>query len=511
VKQRALANAPNEARTWRIAALALCAACSGADRAPAGPLPQINATGGPETVLLRFPVDGGVPRSYRWPRLDSIIWSGRDRLPAIDRVLAFDQGGGLVAIVSSTGRAGRVDLRTGLLQLPSRVMSSTASADGWSLYGVDEEGRLLRNTPTADWRGPIARADSIVALAGGAVALVSHEGEGTQLIRIRPPAASPRDTLEIARLTSLVRNANGDRLYGITERGVVSIDTRTWTTTASPSSRRVPNAVAPSPSGDRVFVLEDNGRLVRVWLRYAERYATPIRLPEPANALRMDPLGRFFLARVELQDSAYVVSVPLGRVIQTVATEWREDLPAFAPDGLVLTLRRTEVAALDPETGIRRLRVRNGSRDYWTFVRWDGFRPRDSALDEPATFAMDTPADSAAAADYLDSLLAANAARAAQEIDSIGRATASRRSAGDALPDSAAGFTLSFASLLSETSARNEAERIRVDGRRPRIVATSRDGVTIYRIIAGPYPTREEAEAAGRRTGVPFWVFAGLP
>ena len=475
-------------------------------------LPALGADGGLETVLLRIPMGGGLPRSYRWPRVDDAIWVGRDRLPPLGSVLAFDQTGGLVALATDEGRPVRLDLRSGLVQLPGTVMSEAASADGWSLYGVSADGRLLRNTPTADWRGPMARADSVIALPGGPVVLISHQDNRTRLIRLRPPAASPRDTLEIDRATQFVRSLNGDRIYAMTEDAVVAIDTRTWQTVRAPSPARVPLAIAPTPSGDRVFVLERGGREVRIWQRYSERFAGEMLLPAASRDVRMDPLGRFLLVRADSADSVYVVSVPLERLVGTLATEWREDLPTIAPDGSVLALRRGDVFVYNALTGAQKRRVRGGASDYWTFVRWDGFRPRDRSLDAPAVFETDTPADSAAAAEAIDSLLAANALRVAAEIDSIGRASAGRRLQEDSTAVAAAGgYTLSFASLLSEASARVVAERIRVDGRRPRVVASSSDGVTIYRVVVGPFETREAAVAAGQRSGVPFWVFPGLP
>jgi septal ring-binding cell division protein DamX len=144
----------------------------------------------------------------------------------------------------------------------------------------------------------------------------------------------------------------------------------------------------------------------------------------------------------------------------------------------------------------------------WTVVRWDGFRPRDRSLDAPAVFETELSADSVANEATIDSLLAAHLALVqAEKADSIGRANAAQTrndTAGSV-------FTLSFASLLNESAARALAAHIRVDGRPPRVVAGSRDGVTIYRVVLGPYATREAAEAAGRRSGVPYWVFVGLP
>lgn len=489
-------------------------ACGGSPQPPAdAPLPQIASRGGVEQVLLRFPSEGGLPRGYRWPRLDSAIWVGRDRLPGLGKLLAFDLGDGQVALATSEGRPIRLDLRTGLMQLPGEMMTHAASADGSSLYGLSEDRRLVRNTPTADWRGPAVPGDTVIALQNGAVVIVSHREDLTQLIRMRPPADDPRDTIEIARASQLYLSASGDRLYAFTARGVQAVDTRAWTSAAAPDRVREPRALVTTPSGDRVFVLGEDGTKVDVWLRYSERYdRNAITLPAPATALRMDPFGRFLLARAETGDSVYVVSVPLARMVQTVASGWRDDLPTVTPDGALLALGRNDVSVVDAASGTQRLRVRGGAEDYWAFVRWNGFRPRDRSLDSPAVFETDSPEDSAAAAAFVDSILAANAMRMSDELEAIGRASAGRRLEQDSTAVAAAGgYTVSFASLLSESAARAMAERIQIDGRRPRVVATTSDGVTIYRVVTGPYESREAAVAAGRRSGVPFWVFAGLP
>ena len=484
-------------------------ACQSSPRVSDAPLPTMTAVGGPEYILLRVPRNGGAPRSYRWPAIDEPIWTGTEKLPALDRILAFDDGAGLLAFAAADGRAGRIDLRSGRIQLSATPLTAATSTDGYSLYGFNPDGRVARLTPTAEWRGPIARADTVLTLPAGNIAVVNFETDRTRLVRLRPPASTPADTLEIIGVQSFTRSPGGDRLYARTNRGMVTLDTREWRVTAGPRARRPPLAVVTTPSGDRALILDADGRTIRTWLRYPERFGSPIKLDTLANDLRMDPLGRFVLARSELGDSAIVVSVPVGRVIATVPTEWRADLPAFAPSGQLLTLRRNDVVAVDPVASGRRVRVRGGGLDLWYIVRWDGFRPRDRSLDAPVTFETDAWADSAASAETIDSLLAANAALAAAERrDSLARVGTTGRGG-----DSAATvWTLSFASLMSESSARALADRIRVDGRPPRVAATSRDGVTIYRVVMGPFPTREAAEAAGRRSGGhAFWVFPGLP
>ena len=55
------------------------------------------------------------------------------------------------------------------------------------------------------------------------------------------------------------------------------------------------------------------------------------------------------------------------------------------------------------------------------------------------------------------------------------------------------------------------AAAVRVDGSTARVQATERDGTTVYRVVAGPFATREAAEESGRRSGLPYWVFEANP
>jgi hypothetical protein len=416
---------------------------------------------------------------------------------------------GQLAIVTREGKPGRLDLRTGHAEFTEKPVGSASSPDGTWLYGINEQGRVWRSSDESDWNGPLTRADSLLALPGGNVVLVSNDDRMTRLVRMRPPSVTPDDTIAVPLAGHLVATTTGDRLYALTHRGVMTVDLRTWRIVSGPRSAGVSAAVAPTPSGDRAFVLEEDGLSIRVWERFSERFSARVVLPKAATDLRMDVMGRFLLARIGGVDSAYVVSVPVSRLVNTVPTEWRQDLPAFSPDGALLSLLKDDVNLLDPVTGSRRRRVRGGANDLWTFVRWDGFRPRDSSLDTPAIFEMDPPVDRVNEAEKIDSILSARAEIVAREqLDSIARASAGNRRQQDT---STLSFTLSFASLLSESAARELAGRVRVDGRPPRIVAGTRDGITIYRVVMGPFSTREAADAAGKRSGMPYWVFAGLP
>ena len=44
-----------------------------------------------------------------------------------------------------------------------------------------------------------------------------------------------------------------------------------------------------------------------------------------------------------------------------------------------------------------------------------------------------------------------------------------------------------------------------------RVVTAMRDGAAIYRVVLGPYATKEEAERVGRESKQSFWVYEGGP
>ena len=60
-------------------------------------------------------------------------------------------------------------------------------------------------------------------------------------------------------------------------------------------------------------------------------------------------------------------------------------------------------------------------------------------------------------------------------------------------------------------SGRIVAAKIDVDGRRARVVPGNRDGVPVYRVLLGPYDSRQAAERAGMASRLSYWVFEGAP
>ena len=48
-------------------------------------------------------------------------------------------------------------------------------------------------------------------------------------------------------------------------------------------------------------------------------------------------------------------------------------------------------------------------------------------------------------------------------------------------------------------------------GETARVITAVRDGATIYRVVLGPYTTREVAERVGRESRNSYWVYEGGP
>jgi hypothetical protein len=169
-------------------------------------------------------------------------------------------------------------------------------------------------------------------------------------------------------------------------------------------------ALAATPSGDRIFALLADDRRLRIVDRFAEKVTGSVRLPAPASALRMDPLGRVLLARGP-GDSVFVVDVGTESLRGVLRTPWRGDLPQVLPDGAVAGVRGADVVLHHPVSLAALRSVADGAGLFWHALRWNGFRPRAKGLDQPVEFRLGTPRDSLDALVPGDSAAASGAVR----------------------------------------------------------------------------------------------------
>lgn len=503
-------------RTLTALALALLA-CAPADRGDAPPARDASSTAaptGPDPVVLRIPRDGGVATAYRYAALDSAIWRSGSRLPAPAGVLAFDAEGGALAFLDTAGVPRRLDLRLGSVgAAPKQRLREVASADAEVVYGVDAAGKVIRITPSGEaWeltppspaRAVIPQPDGWLVVLADRPAEAGRKGgkqaEESVLWRLRPPEKGLLDTLTIPRADRAIHTRVGDRIYLAADDRLIGVNTRTLEAVPEVRLDHRVRALAPTPSGDRIFVVSDSSDRLEIVDRYTEDVSGKVRLPGPARDLRMDALGRYLLVRPRTGDSAWVVSVSKGELVGSVATGWRADLPFVGPDGALALLRGDDVALVDPSTGAVQRRVKGGARDFWYAFNWNGFRPRSEGLDQPVEFRVrpqpvdSTPPDSALAPP-----------------DTARPPVRDTAPSAPPRPPAANLFTVSFAALLDQERARELASEITVGGYQARVVVGQRAGTPIYRVVLGPYATRADADAVGRASGRQYIVYEGNP
>jgi len=489
----------------RLVLLALlCAACSNERAAPDSTNVQVaEENHGPEQLLLRVPRAGGNARVYRYPHLDSAVWTV-DEVPAPERVLAFDPDAGTIAFVDAKGFPGRIDLRETDIGKASRAkLTSLTSANGTDIYGVNPKGEIVRLNPTAaDWHfKPPVPARAVSAQPNGDLIVAANKGAQTLVWKVHPPDDDIQDSVVLPLSSRAVRTQVGDRIYFTVDSGLVGIKAKDLSPVGAVDLPSRVRALAPTPSGDRIYVATMSDSALSVVDRYSGRVETGLALPAPALDLRMDALGRYLLARFPKADSAWVIAIGTNRLVGAVATKWENDLPAVTPDGELATLLAKDVVLLDPEKLATKSTVAGGGKDYWYFFAWDGFKPRAQGLDQPVTFPSDSVGDTLTAS----STSSTTPTVTPPPVDT----TAAPVTTNQATPST--GFTVSFAALLSEDKAQQLASTIRVNNVAAHVVTTSTAGSPIFRVVLGPYPTRDEAVKVGRASKREYWIYEGSP
>jgi cell division septation protein DedD len=500
--------------TWLALALALTACGSDRGRTPAA-RDTARATSatprGPDELVLRIPRAGGDARVFAYPRLDTVVWNG-DAAPAPARVLAFDEEAGQVSLVDTKGQPVRIDFRQGAASTVTKSkLTGIASNDGSTIYGIGADGTVQRfatSSGTWEWKPPVA-ARAVFPQPDASLLVLGERADRSVVWRVRPPSTRIADSVVLPKVDRALRTQVGDLLFLASEKELTGVRTRTMAPTASVAFDEPVELLAATPSGDRIFVVTANGTAVEIVDRYREQVSGQVALGRHPSDLRMDPLGRYLLARLDGVDSTAVIALGTNQVVGTVATGWRADLPFVAPDGGIALAQGKDVVVTDIESRRAPIRVTGGAADFWYPFRWNGFRPRSGELDQPVDFGQ--PTDSAA---LVDSAAAATdtTAPGATPVPAPVPAPAPAPPPRDtAVRRPNAGFTVSFAALLVADKARELASQIRVGSENARVVTAVRDGSTIYRVVLGPYPTREEAERVGRESKQSYGIYEGGP
>jgi hypothetical protein len=238
-----------------------------------------------------------------------------------------------------------------------------------------------------------------------------------------------------------------------------------------------------SPSGHRIYVARRTEPGLAVIDRYDRTEIDGVALPTPAATIRLDPLGRWLLARPTVGDSAWVVDLPVKRLVGSVATSWRVDLPGIAPDGSLLVRQGDDVVAYRPDSLVATGRVKGGGADQWILTGW---RPRGSYR---SAFVDASPPSGQPGA---------------------GGGAAGGAGAGDSVAGGEGLLYVQVSTSQNEAWSTEMALQLTRAGLAARVLQPRGpdDG---YRVVLGPYPTRAQAEAIGRKLGRPYWIYQPTP
>lgn len=455
--------------------------------------------------MLRVPRAGGSVRVSAYPALDSIVWRSGEPAPALRRVLGFDRDVGIIAYVDSRQVPGRINLSLGEMGRASRTpLEAAATANGSAIFGVSDTA-AVRLTPSGTWTfRPPRPPREVFPLRDGSAVILADRGQQSVLWRVRPPGTTIVDTVMVPRVASAVNVPAAGQLLLALEGGVLAMSTRTMLLEPAVAVEGEVHALVSTPSADRLFVLAGERRELTIIGRFQRRVELTVPLPAQARSLRMDPLGRYLLVRAQAGDSVWIVAIGTGRVLGTVRSTWRADLPFVASDGAVALVHGEDVVFTDGETLQEGRRVTGGARDFWYFFQWSGFRPRDAALDQPATFP--TGMDTTTPVDTLSP----------EAVDSLVQLLPPGTTLGTPAPPQpppsrqrGQRYYAQLAAVGSEERARSIAREVSVGGVSAHVMNASRDGEAVYRVVLGPYSSRAAADQAGSASGRPYWIFAG--
>ena len=413
--------------------------------------------------------------AYAPDSLRVLDWQSSGGIPALERPLGYDLDERIAYLLDVRHRLIGLDLESGRGRpYLTGVRAATVGPEG-AVYVVDSLGRVLRMlrrlTTTFPARYPKPPVRMFGAINGQLLAVRPDSEATVQLLTTdRSGAATPVGDGPIA------ATFWGELLAVGTSSGIRLIRTSDGAPVRTIRLSDPPDALTFSPAGHRLYALVQD--VVQVFDRFSGDRRASIDLPGAARELRLDASGRWMLARPVTGDSAWVIDLATERMAASVPTGWRSDLPLVAGAATLLTLAGDHVDAFDLSMAPPRAvaHVINGGTDLWMALPWV---PPQRAI------------------------LAIAAAESASATQDSGLVADTATSTGPEL-------WLQISSSQNPDWADDLARQLAELGH-PATVwkpGTPEEG---YRVVVGPYRTREAAEAAGRRLDRPYFVVSAAP
>jgi len=307
-------------------------------------------------VAIRLPAKGGTPQLYRLPRLTPVEGVLKGKLPPVERVIGLDPESEFLFVTTGKHDLLALDLGSGRVDTVGTNIKQAALGPDGTLYAVDSSRHVISLSRRTRFTWP----QTLTALPRDLFGAADQHLVGViQQDRLLVAAADQPPTVRpIAAGGDVAATRWGDLVAVASDSGVTFYDPLGRRDPAFVKLADAPRALAFSPSGHRIYVARRNMPGLAVLDRYERKELDGVALPGSVAALRLDPLGRWLLARPAVGDSAWIVDLPIKRHTGIVPTQWKSDLPAISPDGRLIACylldqqtRITKIALLPFEGG----------------------------------------------------------------------------------------------------------------------------------------------------------------
>ncbi len=444
--------------------LALCTSCGGQSpqqtQLKAAVTADIDRAPHAAGVAFRFSgSDGADVRLYRLPEMDEVAWTFDTPDLVAARVVGFASDGDAIYVWSPDSALNVLDLNSGRARTVDSAIVTAALGPFGGLLLLREGGVVARLvgrqvTPLADDL-PGTAIDLWGATRGNLVVLVDETGDRALLVigggQVMDRYPIPDGPLAVSPW--------GDAAVVGTDSGVVALDL----VRDRPNrflSLDPPTAITFSAAAHRIYVATTTGELITIE-RFALDEIARRALPGLVRQLRPDPLGRLLLARAPETGRVLVLGLGRDSSVRSVEGSWDDDLPRVAPDGTLLLRRNDAVVALSSDDLAESGRVEDGAADRWLVAPWDPRRPVLQASREARAQAHSTDTQ----------------------------------------------LYVQISSTSNPDWAASLARDLRLAGMKVTVLPPVENDV-MYRVVLGPYATRDEAEQIGRTLGMPYWIFS---
>ena len=243
-----------------------------------------------------------------------------------------------------------------------------------------------------------------------------------------------------------------------------------------------------SPSGHRLYVALKKGTLVMID-RFTHERLRDLQLPEAADRMRVDRSGRWLLAH-GANDSLWVIDLAKWVVTMTKVAAWADDLPQVVDGKTLLVRNHADVMAFDldapspSQVGV----LLGGAADLYIMLPWVPKTAAPTAVAAAAVRPAAAPESTTVPAQPPPALPPPSDAAAPPPA-----------------PSATGTIYLQVSSSQNQDWAQALAKQLK-DGGFPARVLDPRNADEGYRVVIGPYATREDADAVGSRLGRPYFI-----